>query len=126
MMILKLEARRAEDLGVCPHRPRLALTRVAAGHAGCSSYIDLRSGKPEKANMGETRRTGIIGWRFWPGREECSLLEKKQITCGLLLLMELIWCTEEIWSSSISQQHLTVNLLMVSWSEEPGSASFPR
>lgn len=47
MMILKLEARGAEGLGACSYRPRLALTRMAAGCAGCSHgvAVTLTSGQ---------------------------------------------------------------------------------
>lgn len=47
MVILELDARGAEDLGVCSHRPRLALTRMAAGCAGSSLAlaVTLTSGQ---------------------------------------------------------------------------------
>lgn len=62
MMILKLEARGAEDLGVCSHRPGLALTWTAAGCTGSTLgvVVTLTSGRKNHRKQSLTSSWQIV------------------------------------------------------------------
>lgn len=94
---MKLETRGAEGLGVCSHRARLALARTAAG-CSCGVAVTLTSGqeshksKPRRDEMNEDYRVEVLAWEV---RVLSPKKKKKRKKCGLVLLMEFVWCTEK-------------------------------